>query len=302
MKDLIKKVEKNNSELKDIIRNIEKNNKDSIKLISEKLNEAQAGVEEGLKNIKSDIMRNVFIHRLQSYKDILKTYKPKFWISGFYPYGLHGGSWDYKDLSFDTVYMDYIVESKETHETNITTIYGNLKLKFDEYSAIYFDGHCRIKSAFSFKTDYTFFLLAKKQNLGNKNEGKFFTSVNKDSVLGWWRNLDRVLWVDNLHKGMAGDNVEPHLSDSNIHLWILRSKYDGGHKHQFWDENTLLYNEIVNDFGYIDNWDNVIIGEPILFKNDSLKAFLYEVICFDKALDNNEIELIKAFLSKYYKL
>ena len=227
-----------------------------------------AFVKKELQNIK------IIGERLENYKKIQKIANLKFWISGAFPYGFRSESMDYKDLSDENIKLHTL---------------GTLSLKFSDHKAFYFDGTSSILSDYKFQAKYTFFLLAKKYPSTN-NPGRIFTSRERNNVVGWWRYCHKILWLEgNLH---TVKNVD---TEEEIHLWIL---WSDGYNIKYWDGNNVI--PIIN-LNYITRFDNIVIGQPILFKDEALKGYVYETICFNRNLIDSEIKEIKDLLSIYYK-
>ena len=216
---------------------------------------------------------SVYKIRLTEYLEISKISNIQFWVSAHYPYGFH-------------TYTNWIIDL--VPERN-TIIYGDLKMKFNEHPAFYFNGKTRIISHYKFGTVYTFFLLARKEQA--KDIGRVFTSRKGNRLLGWWNIYDRVLWIDQKH---IQNN---HPADDKIHLWILKS--DKENTKEFYDGNEKIYS------GKNDNneeWEEVVLGKPTMYPEESLNGcYVYECICFNVALSELEIFKIRDVLNKYYQ-
>lgn len=234
-----------------------------------------------LKEELAKLMKNRYTTQLENYEGVLSNKALKFWISAKFAHGFHGGTLAYKNLA----------DNKEDLHVN-----GDLKLKYDTYPGFYFNGSSSIKSQFVFKSEFTFFLLAKKES-GSDNSGRIFTSSRANNVFGWWGLSHQVLWLE----GESYTDKEKG-ADSKIHLWILitnRNKLTNGSEHTYWDGNNKI--EITRTNKTLTPWSSVVIGQPFQFRDEALKGYVYEVICFDKALDNLEIENIKSLLNTYYE-
>ena len=217
--------------------------------------------------------------RMADYSNMVKLSGFKFWVSGYFPYGLHNASGDYRNL-FD---------NKPLH------IKGKIKLKYEEHRAIHLNGDGRIKSTFAFDKDFTFFFLAKRTS----DKGRLFTSAQYNNSMGWWDVYHQLLWI-------AGDLITTYSqikADDKIHLWILTCQVidntvkDNGVKWEFYDGDKLRASvfQVASSFRIVTAshghkvffpiWGNVVIGLPAIFKNESGIGYLYECICFDTVLD-----------------
>ena len=76
------------------------------------------------------------------------------------------------------------------------------------------------------------------------------------------------------------------LSDNEIHLWILRAK-----RLQKGEDNITFYDGDVkvdtSTQRATSKWHQVVIGQPQRFQEESLKGYVYEVICFNIALSTD---------------
>ena len=265
--------------------------KDNVKSLANQLNE-QKDTTKSLANQFNGLKKDweIINMRMADYSNMLKLGGLKFWVSGYYPYGLLNSSADYKNL----------------YDNKPLSIKGKIKLKFEEYKSIYLNGDGRIKSTFAFDKDFTFFFLAKRTS----DKGRLFTSSKYNSAMGWWDVYHQLLWV-------AGDLKTTYQrinGDDKLHLWILTCQINGeGVKWEFYDGDKLLANvfQVTSSFPRVSTsqgtkplfpiWGNVVIGLPENNKNESGIGYLYECICFDIVLDFINIKAIKVFLNKYYK-
>ena len=221
------------------------------------------------------------LERLKAYQIIQKMPGLKFWISGYYPKGFHHqSSNNFVDLS----------NSSQTGE-NIAH-QGQLELRIKDYPCIFLDGETNIRSSFVFSYEYTFFLLGRK--LLTKASGRLFSSEKGNNVLGWWESYDQTLWANQeIYR-------KKHSADKEIHLWIVRvfNKDPESDKGEitFYDGDFHL---VTTSF-YKTKYYNVVLGQPVLYKKESLKGYIYEVICFDYGLKDEEIETVRNFIKTYY--
>ena len=82
---------------------------------------------------------------------------------------------------------------------------------------------------------------------------------------------------------------------SRPQLFILKNK---DNKKTMWNNETLIIKDVNKD----NEWEKVVIGE-INVRNDVNNPsifYIQEVICFNNALDNYEINKIRKILKKYY--
>ena len=90
-----------------------------------------------------------------------------------------------------------------------------------------------------------------------------------------------------------GVNVNQRVNnDGKIHLFIARNNND---IKDFWNADTLI---IGNTNLGNNSWEKITIGSNI--NNENGKAYVYEVLAFNKVLNNIEISVIKNIFRKYY--
>ena len=214
--------------------------------------------------------------RYFDYKYILDQYSPKFWMSGYYNEKIKIMTLDksstssYKDLS--------------GNELTITNPIATLNLI---PGAIRLDSIVRYTSSVEFTSKFTFFLIA-KQDLNSS--GRIFASNKKNCVFGFWRTYKNCFWLDT---NIYGVNVNQRVNnDGKIHLFIARNNND---IKDFWNGDTLI---IGNTNLGNNSWEKITIGSNI--NNENGKAYVYEVLAFNKVLNNIEISVIKNIFRKYY--
>ena len=274
-------VEKITKTKKDILEEI---NKSIQKTLEETNKTVQKSLEETNNNFHHKISSISSLKRLEDYNIIHKMKGLKFWISGYYPKGFHHQSPNgFVDLS-NSSFGDLVGENI-SHQ-------GQLKLRFNDYPCIFLDGETNIRSSFNFLYEYTFFFLGRK--LHKKASGRLFSSGKGNNVLGWFGIYDQTLWVNQeIYR-------KKHSSDKEIHLWIVRvfDKDPESAKGEitFYDGDFQL---VTTSF-YKTKYYNVVLGQPVLYKAESLKGYIYEVICFDYGLNDEEIKTVRNFIKKYY--
>ena len=211
------------------------------------------------------------LQRLENYQRIQKSKGLQFWLSGFYPRGLHPQS--------SSNFIDLTREDALLHHT------GKVQLIYNEHPCLYFDSKSNVISTYEFNDDFTFFFLAKKES----GSGRLFTSKEGNKVMGWWHAYDQSLWFDQ-------EIYWPkHESDNKIHLYslIVKDSYIA-----FYDGEKSLATAYK---AKLSLWKNVVIGKPLNYPTESLIGCVYEVLCYNYALNEEEINKVYTFLKTYYK-
>ena len=163
----------------------------------------------------------------------------------------------------------------------------------------------RIKSDIMFEKTYTFFLIGQKTK--KENIGTLFSS-NLDNRAFGWDSVNIIFKLDNFCASVVTK------LDSSLHCFIVRNDNTNIDYWDF-DEKINIYTLTAGDTSHVIdssqfkqsmiclfNFGKIVIGYPTDNKilNEKSYGLIYEVIAFDKALSDENIQTIKNFLKKYY--
>ena len=211
----------------------------------------------------------------KSYHNILIKFKPKFWVTAMFPHGFENNKyehWEIKDLS-----------------NNDVSVRGSpiLKMDDDHKLGIYLNGTTRIVSKHSFTDTFTFFIVCRKRN--KDDIGRLITGNWGNIVIGFWNN-----YIDVVHMNkfiVPGRLVD----DTDLYFFMLRVK-----------TNYIDYRNIFHGFVSskdnitIPHFKNIVIGQPITFTKDHSPGYIYECLCFDYFLNDDDVYIIIDFIKKFY--
>ena len=122
----------------------------------------------------------------------------------------------------------------------------------------------------------------------NGARGRLFTSNAGNKLFGYWKDKYGSLFMDEDIK-LNGKGV----NDGQRYIFTLRN--DNGLKTAF--INNEQYH---TTRAGVNNWGKVVIGKPLWPAEEAGTGYVYEAICFDKALTDSQITKIYTKLIKYY--
>jgi uncharacterized alkaline shock family protein YloU len=258
--------------------------------INNKINDLEKSIKLDLDKVNLKV-QNIYIREVEKnkrndYKKFLDNYKPKFWISAMFPYGLQNKNqkefWMYQDLTGNPV---LIVE------------HPMLKVDENHNVGFYFDGESRIVSNYYFKENFSFIILCRK----DKNKpGRLITRKWGNNVIGFWGNATDFIWLNK--QIIETHNINNNLEDNTLKLYSVVSDAD----------NTILHfsdhrvNKKILEFNYKNknvlpiNFTNIVLGKPISMAKEIGQGFIYECICFDYVIKQKALDEIFIVFEKYY--
>jgi len=249
----------------------------NMKFVNDMINVIEKNIKKSIEDNHEKIKNNihkVLSMKIDDYAIIKSKASLKFWVSAHYPHGLSKSSGEFRNLVTDEPLY----------------IKGDPYIYYEEHPAMYFPKNSRIVSDFSFGNEYTFFLIAKKYY----DEGRLFTSSYGNSCMGWWSKYHEMLSIDG---NLSGNR---NISDNKIHLCILRSTFNESANNceiVFWNGSSII-RSLLYEGSY--SWKEIVIGQPIMYSEESLKGYVYECLCYDKPLTDPEINYLKKTFRKYY--
>jgi len=248
---------------------------------------------------KTDILKypfkNTKFEKMAIYYNIAITYEPKVWISGMFPLGLF--------CSLDKIHKPTVLNDimgNKVHDTpqptpkdsiqNLvegTTIFTSNVLYAAEkgFELNNVDGKIsRIIINIDFKIDYSFIFVCRK--VVAQDIGSIFTSATPNRTLGWDSD-------DKAFKVGSGEIRLYNNKDIDLHCYVVTCLMG---ECKFWDIDYK------NSTTVTENYGKVVIGKAYesLETNDKGRGIFYELILFDKALSNEDVESIIKFLKSMY--
>ena len=137
-----------------------------------------------------------------------------------------------------------------------------------------------------YETHYTSFFIG-SQDVGAK--GRLFTSNIGNRLFGYWDDKYGSLWID-ININVNGKGVNDGKT-----IFIHPKKYNG--KKTAFINNEKIYIDSSNGGRY---WGKVVNGQSLNYPGEAGTGNVYEVICFNKAINNSEITTINEKLFKKY--
>ena len=227
----------------------------------------------------SKIISNPYAPGAERYFDYLfikETYKPTFWISGYYNSGLQ-----------------IINENEYTRLNEVNELTGSGYLtkgifRYDNNLKAFRFTPSNVFSIISrtnYSTHYTFFVIMSQDDGAS---GRLFTSVIGNRLFGFWKLRYGSIWIDeDINVDGKGNN------DGSRYIFTLRNNNDL--------KTAFINNEQYHESSAgANDWGKVVLGAPISIINEGGKGYIYEAICFNKALNNAQITSIYKKLIKYY--
>ncbi len=214
--------------------------------------------------------------RYLNYKYINDTFKPTFWVSAFFNQGL-------------------LIQDSSTlvNSTNIKEITGNGCAQSGTFTyvnendvniSLRLNGSNQILSVAKYQNYYTFFLIMKKDL---NSYGRLFNNIIENQTFGFMGNQVGNIWLN------ADVKASFRVNDGKRKFMILRN--NNGRKDAWLDTERYLFASRAGD----SSWGHgVSIGKNAFNKN--ALGHMYEVICFDKILNNDDISTISEKLKLYY--
>ncbi len=226
------------------------------------------------------IINNPFIPGVKRYYDYLfikDSYNPNFWISSYYNDGLiiiNEDEYERVNNLVELTGSGYTTNGTFTYESTLKRLHFTNVNRFN------------IISKTSYSTQYTFILIMSQ---ANGAQGRLFTSATGNRLFGYWDYRFGSLYIDDTLNALNGKGV----NDGQRYIFTLRN--DNGQKTAFIN-NEQYYNS--NRGG--NNWGKIVIGDSLSLATEPGDGYVYEAICFNKALSNGQISSIYKKLVKYY--
>ena len=154
----------------------------------------------------------------------------------------------------------------------------------DDNISLRLDGSNKITSNVKYQNFYTFILIMSKDL---NSIGRLFNNSTENQLFGFWSNQVGSIWLNDDVK------LNHKTNDGKRKFMILRNNDDS-------KDAWLNDEQYVTNTGKGDrNWGHYVsIGTNI--HNENAKGKMYEVICFNKALSNDDIKIITDSLKEYY--
>ena len=216
--------------------------------------------------------------RYFDYVFIKDTYKPTFWISGYYNSGLQ-----------------IINENEHTRLNEVNELTGSGYVSRGVFSydsnskAFRFtpENNFSLISRSNYSTHFTFFVIMSQDNSAS---GRLFTSSTGNKLFGFWKLRYGSIWIE--------ENIDVNgkgVNDGKRYIFTLRNNNDL--------KTAFINNEQYHESNAGTNdWGKVVLGAPTSITNEGGKGFIYEAICFNKALSNAQITSIFKKLIKYFPI
>ena len=213
--------------------------------------------------------------RYSDYLYIKETFKPTFWISGYYNSGLQIiNDNDYLRLGSTLVEL-----TGNGYVSNGDFSYINQEFRFENSNAF------NIISRTTYSKYYTFFAIMSQDATAS---GRLFTSDVGNRLFGFWKNQYGSLWIDE-NVNLDGKGV----NDGAKHIFTLRN--DNKKKTAF-----INNEQYISSSAGANDWGKVVIGRSTTVPGESGSGNVLEIICFNKALSDGEITTVFEKLVKYY--
>ena len=142
----------------------------------------------------------------------------------------------------------------------------------DENISLRLNGDNQILSVSKFKKHYTFILIMRKDLNSN---GRLFNNSTENQLFGFWGNQVGSIWLN------ANVKLQHETNDAKRKFLILRN--NNGTKDAWLNGVKYLTASTAGE----DDWKNgITIGKTTVVSGENATGYMYEVICFDKALSD----------------
>ena len=216
------------------------------------------------------------VKRYYDYKFIKDNFEPTFWISGYYNKKisvLDEEVYERTNTLVDLTGNGYISNGILTYERNLKRFRFTPENQFNIVTKTHYGTH------------FTFIIIMSQDNGAR---GRLFTSNAGNKLFGYWKDKYGSLFMDEDIK-LNGKGV----NDGQRYIFTLRN--DNGLK------TVYINNEQYHTTrAGVNNWGKVVIGKPLWSAEEAGTGYVYEAICFDKALTDSQITRIYTKLIKYY--
>ena len=157
-------------------------------------------------------------------------------------------------------------------------------------SAYYFDKSNSITSEAVVNSQYTFVAIFKKLT-PSENQGRFFTAHVENRLFASWSIYAGVWhvdeWITSSTQRTADNSIEFYIGTNNNDIKNM------------WDAKR--YSQIVSSSSAGQNvWGKTVIGRPSYAELEAAAVYVYEVLVFNREINNDEREgLTECFKQKY---
>ena len=125
------------------------------------------------------------------------------------------------------------------------------------------------------------------ENAGNAN-GRLFNHTSENQLFGFWGNQVGSIWLNAILKITHKD------TDSKRKFMVLRNNND--RKEAWMNGSQYVTSSTLGD----NSWGGTVSVGRNTVVTENASGYLYEVICFNKALSDNEVNTITDELKVYY--
>ena len=214
--------------------------------------------------------------RYLKYSYIKNNFKPTFWVSGFFNQGVK--------VMDNTTLVNSTAIKEITGSDSVNRGTFTFTKEDDDNISLRLDGSNKITSNVKYQNFYTFILIMSKDL---NSIGRLFNNSTENQLFGFWSNQVGSIWLNDDVK------INHKINDGKRKFMILRNNDDS-------KDAWLNGEQYVTNAGQGDrNWGHYVSVGTNVF-NENAKGKMYEVICFNKALSNDDIEIITDRLKEYY--